>query len=180
VQLENPVGDQKRFVYRPGLKVFLRLSARVLEETDMPDVIRTKLSGHDLLNNPRLNKGTAFTEEERDAFALHGLLPPHPGTLEDQLERRMKALGNQQSAFDKYRFLRDLQDTNETLFYSMISHNVEELLQQFLHLPWSCSRHSHFQGETRNGQDDHGIGQGARSIVPDVEGWECGSVASNC
>ena len=40
----------------------------------------------------------------------------------------MKALGNQQSAFDKYRFLRDLQDTNETLFYSLISHNVEELL----------------------------------------------------
>ena len=51
-------------------------------------VIRTRLSGFDLLMNPRLNKGTAFTEAERDAFGLHGLLPPHIGTLEDQRERR--------------------------------------------------------------------------------------------
>jgi malate dehydrogenase (oxaloacetate-decarboxylating) len=92
------------------------------------DVIRTKLSGHDLLNNSRLNKGTAFTEQERDTFSLHGLLPPHDGTLKEQLERRKKALDNQPSAFDKYRFLRDLQDTNETLFYSLLAHHVEELL----------------------------------------------------
>ena len=50
-------------------------------------VIRTHLSGRDLLMNPRLNKGTAFSEEERDTFALHGLLPPHIGTLEDQRSR---------------------------------------------------------------------------------------------
>ena len=48
-------------------------------------VIRTKLYGFTLLNHPRFNKGTAFTEEERDAFDLHGLLPPHVGTLEEQL-----------------------------------------------------------------------------------------------
>jgi hypothetical protein len=48
-----------------------------------PRVIRTPLPGYDLLNDPRLNKGTAFTEQERDAFALHGLLPPHLGTLDD-------------------------------------------------------------------------------------------------
>jgi malate dehydrogenase (oxaloacetate-decarboxylating) len=91
-------------------------------------VIRTKLSGYDLLNNPRLNKGTAFNPEERDAFALHGLLPPHQGSLEQQLERRKKALENQTTNFDKYFFMRDLQDTNETLFYSFIAHNIEELL----------------------------------------------------
>jgi malate dehydrogenase (oxaloacetate-decarboxylating) len=91
-------------------------------------VIRTRLSGYDLLNDPRLNKGTAFTEEERNAFALHGLLPPHDGTLEDQLERRKKALENQTTGFDKYAFMRDLQDTNETVFYSLIAHNIEELL----------------------------------------------------
>jgi malate dehydrogenase (oxaloacetate-decarboxylating) len=91
-------------------------------------VIRTRLSGYDLLNDPRLNKGTAFTEEERDAFALHGLLPPHIGTLEDQLERRKKALENQPTSFAKYSFMRDLQDSNETLFYALISHNIEELL----------------------------------------------------
>lgn len=91
-------------------------------------VIRTRLSGYDLLNDPRLNKGTAFTEEERNAFALHGLLPPHDGTLEDQLERRKKALENQTTGFSKYAFMRDLQDTNETVFYSLIAHNIEELL----------------------------------------------------
>jgi malate dehydrogenase (oxaloacetate-decarboxylating) len=91
-------------------------------------MIRTKLSGYDLLNNPRLNKGTAFSPEERDAFALHGLLPPHQGSLEQQLERRKKALENQATNFDKYCFMRDLQDTNETLFYSFIAHNIEELL----------------------------------------------------
>ncbi len=91
-------------------------------------MIRTKLSGYDLLNNPRLNKGTAFTEEERDAFALHGLLPPHVGTLEEQVERRKKALDNQPTRFDKYSFMRDLEDINETLFYSLIAQNIEQLL----------------------------------------------------
>jgi malate dehydrogenase (oxaloacetate-decarboxylating) len=90
--------------------------------------IRTPLSGFDLLNNPRLNKGTAFSDEERDAFALHGLLPPHQGTLEDQLQRRKKALENLRASFSRYSFMRDLQDANETLFYSLIAHNVEELL----------------------------------------------------
>lgn len=92
------------------------------------DVIRTRLSGYDLLNSPRLNKGTSFSEKERDIFALHGLLPPHEGSIDDQLERRKKALENQATGFDKYSFMRDMQDTNETLFYALITHNVEELL----------------------------------------------------
>jgi len=91
-------------------------------------VIRTRLSGYDLLLNPRLNKGTAFTEEERDAFGLHGLLPPHIGTLEDQRERRKKALDNRDTPFGKYQLMRELQDADETLFYSMIAHHTEELL----------------------------------------------------
>ena len=91
-------------------------------------VLRTSLSGRDLLLNPRLNKGTAFTAEERDAFALHGLLPPHIGTLEDQRERRKRVLDSRADAFGKYSNMRDLQDNDETLFYSLIAHNVEELL----------------------------------------------------
>jgi malate dehydrogenase (oxaloacetate-decarboxylating) len=91
-------------------------------------VVRTRLSGFDLLLNPRLNKGTAFTEAERDIFALHGLLPPHVGTLEDQRERRKMALDHRDTSFGKYNLMRDLQDTNETLFYSLIAHNTEELL----------------------------------------------------
>ena len=91
-------------------------------------VVRTRLSGFDLLLDPRLNKGTAFTEEERDNFALHGLLPPHVGTLEDQRERRKIALDHRDTPFGKYNLMRDLQDNDETLFYSFIQHNAEELL----------------------------------------------------
>jgi malate dehydrogenase (oxaloacetate-decarboxylating) len=91
-------------------------------------VVRTNLTGLDLLMNPRLNKGTAFTEAERDTFALHGLLPPHIGTLEDQRERRKRVLDSRPTAFGKYSNMRDLQDSNETLFYSLIAHNIEELL----------------------------------------------------
>ncbi len=91
-------------------------------------VVRTNLTGLDLLMNPRLNKGTAFTEAERDAFALHGLLPPHIGTLEDQCERRKRVLDSHPTPFDKYSNMRDLQDSNETLFYSLIAQHTEELL----------------------------------------------------
>lgn len=92
------------------------------------DVVRTHLAGYDLLLHPRLNKGTAFTEAERDAFALHGLLPPHIGTLEYQRDRRMKALNEQTTSFGKYALMRDLQDSTEVLFYSLIAHHMEELL----------------------------------------------------
>ncbi len=91
-------------------------------------VIRTNLHGLGLLMNPRLNKGTAFTEAERDAFALHGLLPPHIGTLEDQRERRKRVLDGRHTAFGKYSNMRDLQDNDETLFYSLIAEHTEELL----------------------------------------------------
>ena len=99
-----------------------------LPNDDHQSTVRTGLTGIDLLLNPRLNKGTAFTEEERDAFALNGLLPPHVGTLDDQRERRKKALDLRDTPFGKYSLMRDLQDTNETLFYSLIARHTEELL----------------------------------------------------
>ena len=92
------------------------------------NVRQVSLSGFDLINSPRWNKGTAFSDQERDAFDLHGLLPPHVGTLDEQIERRMQALAEQPTPFNKYTFLHDLQDTNETLFYSLITQNVEKFL----------------------------------------------------
>jgi malate dehydrogenase (oxaloacetate-decarboxylating) len=91
-------------------------------------MIRTKLFGFTLLNHPRYNKGTAFTEEERDAFDLHGLLPPHVGTLADQIARRQKAFDPFETPFEKYTFLRDLQDINETLFYALILSDVKKFM----------------------------------------------------
>ena len=87
-----------------------------------------KLRGFDLLNQPLLNKGTAFTEAERDAFDLHGLLPPHVGRLDDQVNRRLNALRRFATDFERYAFLRELQDTNETLFYALLVRHIEELL----------------------------------------------------
>jgi malate dehydrogenase (oxaloacetate-decarboxylating) len=91
-------------------------------------VLETTLSGFDLVNFPMLNKGTAFTESERTDFSLHGLLPPHIGQLEDQAERRLKVLGNFETDFERYAYLRDLQDTNETLFYAVLVRHIEQML----------------------------------------------------
>jgi malate dehydrogenase (oxaloacetate-decarboxylating) len=85
-------------------------------------------TGRMLLADPLLNKGMAFTMEERDAFDLHGLLPPHIGTLDTQVARRLAALRWQESDIDRYTFMHDLQDTNETLFYALLVRNLEELL----------------------------------------------------
>ncbi|WP_333676154.1 NAD-dependent malic enzyme [Dyella sp.] len=91
-------------------------------------VIKTSLTGYDLINKPMLNKGMAFTASERDTFRLHGLLPPHVGTIDEQAERRLKILRAFSTDFERYAFLRDLQDTNETLFYHVLVHHLEELL----------------------------------------------------
>jgi malate dehydrogenase (oxaloacetate-decarboxylating) len=92
------------------------------------DILQISLSAFDLINSPRLNKGTAFSDHERDIFQLHGLLPPHVGSLDEQVDRRIQALDQQSSPFNKYAFLRDLQDTNETLFYALLVRHVEEML----------------------------------------------------
>jgi malate dehydrogenase (oxaloacetate-decarboxylating) len=90
--------------------------------------VRTALSGYELLNDPLLNKGTAFTEAERDAFDLHGLLPPHVATLDYQVQRRLDAFRKLGSDMQKYVFLRGSQDTNETLFYALLTRNIEEMM----------------------------------------------------
>jgi malate dehydrogenase (oxaloacetate-decarboxylating) len=99
-----------------------------LHEIANQEALQVSLSGFDLINSPRLNKGTAFTEPERDVFDLHGLLPPHVGTLDEQIARRLPALDRQPTPFSKYAFLRDLQDSNETLFYALVVRNVEQML----------------------------------------------------
>src|SRR6202140_4003518 len=90
--------------------------------------VETALSGYELLNNPVLNKGTAFTDVERDAFDLHGLLPPHVAELDYQVMRRLDAFRKLGSDMQKYVFLRGLQDTNETLFYALLTRNIEEMM----------------------------------------------------
>jgi malate dehydrogenase (oxaloacetate-decarboxylating) len=88
----------------------------------------TALSGYELLADPQFNKGTAFSETEREAFDLDGLLPPNVATLDEQVSRRLQALRGFETELERYAFLRELQDTNETLFYALLVENLEELL----------------------------------------------------
>ncbi len=90
--------------------------------------VETDPSGYDILNNPLLNKGTAFTEEERGDFELHGLLPPSVATLDEQVGRRLQALRQLPDDFARYVFLRGLQDTNEVLFYALLVRDLAEML----------------------------------------------------
>jgi malate dehydrogenase (oxaloacetate-decarboxylating) len=99
-----------------------------LQSTDSGGALQVSLSGFNLINSSRFNKGTAFSDHERGLFGLHGLLPPHVGSLDEQIERRIEALRAQPSPFSRYSFLRDLQDTNETLFYALLVRNIEEML----------------------------------------------------
>jgi malate dehydrogenase (oxaloacetate-decarboxylating) len=81
-----------------------------------------------ILADPLTNKGTAFTEAERDSLGLHGLLPPHVGTLESQIVRRRRALDGMADDFHRYAFLRELQDSNEVLFHALVQADLPRML----------------------------------------------------
>jgi malate dehydrogenase (oxaloacetate-decarboxylating) len=87
-----------------------------------------RLRGMDLLNNPPLNKGTAFTDEERETFGLHGLLPPVVESLDDQCVRAYQAFSLKPNDLERHIYLRQLQDTNEVLFYRLLLDHIEEML----------------------------------------------------
>jgi len=90
--------------------------------------MKVQRSGYDLLNSPLFNKGTAFTDEERERFGLHGLLPPSVATLDEQVGRRLQAFRNLSSDYEKHVFMRGLQDSNEVLFYALLVRHIEEML----------------------------------------------------
>lgn len=77
-------------------------------------------SGSTLLRNPRLNKGSAFTADERRAFGIEGLLPPRTDTLQIQVARSLEQIERLDSDIQKYLFLSDLQSRNETLYFAVI------------------------------------------------------------
>lgn len=91
-------------------------------------VIQTKLRGEELLFEPLLNKGTAFTREERTALRLTGLLPPHTHTIDEQLQRTYAAFSSKTTPIGKHIYLRALQDRNETLFYRLLGAHLAEMM----------------------------------------------------
>lgn len=82
--------------------------------------------GAALLTDPLLNKGTAFTERERDALGLRGLLPPRVFTLDEQVQRSLASLRSKREDLEKYIYLTNLQNRNEVLFYRLVIDNIEE------------------------------------------------------
>ena len=84
--------------------------------------------GLELLHDPKLNKGTAFTDAERDLLGLRGLLPARLQTQQEQMRRVLVNLTRKSTALERYIFLIALLDRNETLFYRTIVDNMEQML----------------------------------------------------
>jgi len=85
-------------------------------------------AGPALLETPLLNKGSAFSSDERDNFNLTGLLPHTIETIEEQSLRAYQQLSSFSSDLDKHIYLRNIQDTNETLFHHLIEQHIEEVM----------------------------------------------------
>jgi malate dehydrogenase (oxaloacetate-decarboxylating) len=90
-------------------------------------IVETSMRGQNILKNPLLNKGVAFTDEERHELHLRGLLPPGVATLDQQLQWAYSAYCRKSNPVDKHLFLRGLQDTNEVLFYRLVFDHIVEM-----------------------------------------------------
>jgi len=89
---------------------------------------RLQLHGAAVLADPLLNKGTAFTDKERDLLGLRPLLPPRVFTMAEQVQRSLGAVRRKQDNIEKYIYLTNLQNRNETLFYRLVIDNIEEMV----------------------------------------------------
>ena len=85
-------------------------------------------AGNALLELPLLNKGSAFTENERTSFNLHGLIPHVIESIEEQSQRSYQQYSAFDEAINKHIYLRNIQDTNETLFYHLVENRLSEML----------------------------------------------------
>jgi malate dehydrogenase (oxaloacetate-decarboxylating) len=113
--------------------------------------IETALCGQSLIENPLLNKGSAFSEEERREFGLLGLVPPHVSTTEEQLTRTYDSYRAKSTDLERYIYLVSLQDRNETLFYRLLQEHITEMMP-VIYTPVvgeGCKRYSHIYRRPR-------------------------------
>ena len=105
----------------------------------------TSFTGQVLLDDPLLNKGSAFPEDERREFGLLGLLPLHCSTIEEQLARTYENYRRKESDLERYVFLTALQDRNEILFYRLLQEHISEMMP-IIYTPTvgeGCRQYSH-------------------------------------
>jgi malate dehydrogenase (oxaloacetate-decarboxylating)(NADP+) len=118
-------------------------------------------TGFALLHDPLLNKGTAFTEKERDALGLRGLLPPHVHTQDEQVTRVLQNLRRLSDPLEKFVALNALHDRNESLFFRVLCDNIDEM-QPLVYTPTvglACQKFGHIFQRPRGifiGANDRG------------------------
>ena len=113
--------------------------------------IEVPLRGRALLENPLLNKGQAFTVEERRALGLEGLLPDRVATLEEQVEQAFEQYQAKETTLERYVYLASLQDRNEALFYRLVLDNITDMMP-VIYTPGvglACQRWSHIYRRPR-------------------------------
>jgi len=109
------------------------------------------LRGMALLDTPVWNKGTAFDDQERATLGLHGLVPPHVESLQQQSARAYEAFNTKKTDLGRHIYLRQLQDSNETLFYRLMFDHVEEMMP-IVYTPTvglACQQFSHIYRRPR-------------------------------
>jgi malate dehydrogenase (oxaloacetate-decarboxylating) len=106
----------------------MAISDTVSRSTSNGQVANPTEYGRNVLRDPLLNRGTAFTSEERAALGLDGLVPPGISTLEEQAERSYEQYGAQPTDLAKNEFLAALHDRNETLYYKLLEEHLTEML----------------------------------------------------
>src|SRR5215212_3387145 len=90
--------------------------------------LRIRARGNSVLTNPMLNRGTAFTPEEREALDLTGLLPSGVSTMDSQVRRVYGQYRRQPNDLSKNVYLANLRDRNEVLFYRLLTDHLDEML----------------------------------------------------
>jgi len=124
---------------------------KIVKNKEGFDMMFVTDKGPHLLQNPLLNKGSAFSREERDRFELSGHLPPYISNMEEQLVRVKENYKREKTPLTKYTYLRALQDRNETLFFAFILKNLESVLP-IIYTPTvgeACRQYSHIFGRSR-------------------------------